>query len=264
MRSAAGPSGLLGRAGLRERLAVGLCLVALGALAWVYTADMAIRMPDMPAYAAVAAGRASPWLLRDLALALGMWTVMMAGMMLPGALPTILLVTAVKRREAVGVRGGLAFAAGYLLVWTGFSLAATLLQAALLQWGWLTPMLTLAGRWMGAALFAAAGLYELSALKRRCLGHCRSTLQVLAHGWRPGVGGALRMGLAHGLYCVGCCTGLMALLFVGGVMDLRWVVGLAVLVMLQKLLPGRAATLSVVTAAGCFAAAIIIAAGVVG
>ena len=126
---------------------------------------------------------------------------------------------------------------GYLLVWGGFSVLAAALQTALAAVGMVSPEMSTTNALLGGGLFVAAGLYEWSSLKQRCLAHCRSPLQFLSHHMRPGNLGALRMGAAHGLYCLGCCWVLMLLLFVGGVMNLLWVAALAVIVLAQKLLP---------------------------
>jgi predicted metal-binding membrane protein len=131
----------------------------------------------------------------------------------------------------------LLFAAGYLAAWAAFSLAATTVQWALTMAGWLAPMTMSAGNALGAILFAFAGLYQLSPLKYACLKHCRSPAEFLSAHHRPGAAGAFVTGAHHGFYCVGCCWLLMALLFAGGVMNILWVVALAILVLLEKLVP---------------------------
>jgi predicted metal-binding membrane protein len=161
--------------------------------------------------------------------------------MIPSALPTILLHARVQRphRDDASEASKLAllFAAGYLVAWAAFSIVATTAQWALTSMGLLSPMTMSAGAIVGAALFVLAGLYQLSPLKNACLRHCRSPAEFLAMHHRPGRFGAFTTGAHHGLYCVGCCWLLMALLFAGGVMNLLWVVALAVLVLLEKLLP---------------------------
>ena len=91
--------------------------------------------------------------------------------------------------------------------------------------------------WLGGALLIAAGAYQMTPLKQACLQHCRSPVHFLSGHWRKGAGGAFRMGLGHGLYCLGCCWVLMALLFVGGVMNLLWIAALAAFVLLEKVIP---------------------------
>ena len=170
-----------------------------------------------------------------------MWTVMMAGMMLPSAAPAIALYGALVRKHAergrtlpaVGI-----FVAGYLLAWTAFSAAATLLQAALQHFALLDPMMSSSSPALSAVLLALAGAYQLTPLKALCLAKCRAPLAFFMTRWRPGALGALRMGLSHGAYCVGCCAVLMLLLFAVGVMDFAWIVALAAFVLVEKLVPG--------------------------
>jgi predicted metal-binding membrane protein len=186
-----------------------------------------------------------------------MWAVMMAAMMLPGAAPTVLLYASLVRKNAE--RGTVlpstwVFASGYVLAWAGFGLVATALQTMLEQAGLLTPMMSSASRWLTAGLLVAAGIYQLTPLKAACLTHCRDPVQFLMAHWRPGATGALRMGVAHGAYCVGCCWALMLLLFVVGVMNLVWVALIAAFVSIEKLLPAGPLT-------GRFAGAALIVAG---
>jgi predicted metal-binding membrane protein len=178
------------------------------------------------------------------ALTLAMWAAMMVAMMTPSAAPAILLYARVHRHGAAA--GGEAaarlaptgvFAAGYFLLWLGFSVAATLVQWGLAQAGLSDPMAGSGSRLFSAGLLLAAGAYQLSPLQGACLSHCRSPAQFFARAWRPGPWGALRLGLLHGAYCVGCCWLVMALLFVGGVMNLAWIAALAVLVLAEKVAP---------------------------
>ena len=175
-----------------------------------------------------------------IALTVLMWVVMMAAMMLPGTLPTVLLYGALVRKNAE--RGTVlpstwVFVAGYVLAWTGFGVAAAVLQMMLEQAGLLTPMMSSASRWLTGGLLLAAGIYQLTPLKAACLTQCRNPVQFLMARWHPGATGALRMGMAHGAYCVGCCWALMLLLFAVGVMNLLWVALIAAFVSIEKLLP---------------------------
>src|SRR5690606_35995427 len=117
-----------------------------------------------------------------------------------------------------------------------FSFAAVLLQSALEHAALLTPMMTSASRQMSGALLVAAGIYQLTPLKDLCLGKCRNPVQFFMTHWRPGAAGALRMGIAQGAYCVGCCWLLMLLLLAAGVMNLAWVALIAAFVFVEKLL----------------------------
>jgi predicted metal-binding membrane protein len=168
-----------------------------------------------------------------------MWAAMMIAMMSPSAAPTVLLYARAQRlakpQESPPTA---AFVLGYLLCWLAFAALAAGLQLALDRAAALSQMtLALHGEKASAAVMIAAGLYQLSRFKNACLGSCRSPAQFLSRHYRPGGVGALRLGLLHGVYCVGCCWLLMALLFVGGVMNLLWVAGLTLVVAAEKLLP---------------------------
>ena len=129
------------------------------------------------------------------------------------------------------------FVSGYLVIWSGFSLVATAMQWALQYVGVLSPAMASANAVFGGVVLIAAGVYQWTPLKHACLRHCQTPLGFLMSRWRDGVSGAFQMGLAHGAYCVGCCWALMALLFVGGVMNLVWVATLAALVLAEKIAP---------------------------
>ncbi|WP_170783971.1 DUF2182 domain-containing protein [Ruegeria lacuscaerulensis] len=170
-----------------------------------------------------------------------MWWVMMVAMMTPSAAPTVLLYTAIKRmgsERARSTRLSLLFLSGYLVAWAAFSMLATGSQWGLEQIGLSDgPMMTIRSEVFAGTVLLAAGLYQLSSLKTACLRHCRSPARFLADHNRPGPYGAFRVGVLHGLYCLGCCWALMLLLFVGGVMNLYWIAGIALYVGLEKLLP---------------------------
>jgi predicted metal-binding membrane protein len=170
-----------------------------------------------------------------------MWWVMMIAMMLPSAAPMILLYAGINRRRRAASDGHLpagVFALGYAVIWGAFSVLATALQWALESAELLSPMLmNSTSQLLAGALLLSAGLYQVTLVKDACLRHCRNPVQFVIRHWRPGRLGAFRAGLAHGAYCVGCCWGLMALLFFGGVMNLYWIAGLAALVLVEKLLP---------------------------
>jgi len=157
-----------------------------------------------------------------------MWAVMMTAMMLPSAAPMILLLG--------GGRGYLA-ALGYVVVWAAFSVGATALQWLLMRLWILPPMMEVSGPAWSALLLAIAGLYQLTPLKHACLSTCQSPMAFLSRRWRSGAFGAFRMGVDHGVYCVGCCWALMALLFAGGVMNLAVIGALTLFVAFEKLLP---------------------------
>ncbi len=224
----------------RDQLAVLTALAAVTVIAWVYLLYDAARMQAMSSGDPVMMMAMKPWTAVDLALLFVMWAVMMVAMMLPSATAAILTYGTVVRRispEQPLSRSIAMFVLGYLLTWTAFSLGATLLQWGLDRIALLSPMMMASSPYLGGALLVAAGLYQFSPVKEACLKHCRTPLVYLAHNWRQGTTGALRMGLDHGLYCVGCCWAIMGLLFLGGVMNLLWVAALAIFVLLEKLAP---------------------------
>jgi len=169
-----------------------------------------------------------------------MWAVMMIAMMVPSAVPMIQAFLAVNEQRQnssrplvpVGV-----FLLGYLVIWTSFSALATLAQWGLHKAALLSPMMVATSPVVSGGLLLAAGVFQWTPLKRACLSGCRSPLSFLMSGWRDGTAGAFSMGLRHGVYCVGCCWALMALLFVVGVMNLLWIALIALFVMAEKILP---------------------------
>jgi predicted metal-binding membrane protein len=226
----------------RERAAVLGALAGISVLAWVYlvrrAADMGSGVMSMDMDMA---GLAS-WDAIDFALTLLMWAVMMIGMMVPSAMPATLVYAGIvrkARRDGDVVAPTLVFVSGYVVTWVLFSLGATAAQFQLEQLALLSPMMTATTPLLGAGLLIVAGAYQLTPAKRACLSHCRSPVHFIARHWRRGIGGALRMGAVHGLYCVGCCWALMLLLFAGGVMNLVWVAAIAFFVLLEKVLPLR-------------------------
>lgn len=173
-----------------------------------------------------------------------MWVVMMLAMMLPSVAPAVLVHAAVSRRVAPASAGArsAAFVFGYAAAWSAFALGAAALQLALGRLALLSEEMRAASPFLGAALVAAAGAWQFTPVKDACLRQCREPLQFVAGHWRDGAAGALRMGLRHGFYCIGCCGALMALLFVGGVMNLLWVALIAAFVLLEKVaFPGTRA-----------------------
>ena len=171
-----------------------------------------------------------------------MWAVMMVAMMLPSTAPVTLLVANIARKRAAAGgafgTGTVLFVLGYLAVWCGFAAAATLLQWGLDEAGLMSDTMALANRIGAGIMLIAAGIYQWTPLKEACLRHCRSPLDFLLFHWREGGLGALVSGIGHGAYCLGCCWMLMALLFVGGVMNLAWIAAIALLVLIEKTLPG--------------------------
>lgn len=222
----------------RDRLLVVAALAVACLLCWLWLAPMAHDMyGTMNGRSAWMAD--GSWSAPYVARLGAMWAVMMTGMMLPIAAPTVLLFARVIRaQDAAQVHSRTwSFVAGFLLVWVLFSAAAALLQAGLSAWLFLSPMMRLRSRAGSGAVLLLAGVYELTPLKRACLASCRGPAQFIARSYRAGAGGALRMGLAHGLDCLGCCWALMLLLFVAGVMNLGAIAALVVLMLLERAAP---------------------------
>ncbi|MEO8635589.1 MAG: DUF2182 domain-containing protein [Gemmatimonadales bacterium] len=229
-----------------HRLTVIATLALVTILCWAYVVrvagapGMAATMPmDMPGMEMTSMGLAGPSAASLLSL-FAMWVAMMAGMMLPAVLPTVLLFMSMARQRRQTQRAALsvpAFVGGYLAVWTGFSALAALLQTRLS-----VALLDLAPgsrplAFAAGAMLLLTGLYQWTAFKATCLSHCRSPIAHFTAHWREGAAGALRMGMEHGVLCLACCWLLMGLLFVGGVMNPLWVGALALLVLLEKVVP---------------------------
>lgn len=223
----------------RDRMIIASGLTGVIAVSWLYLIPTSVDMYG-PMDGPSAWMMAASWDIRYFLLIFLMWWVMMLGMMLPSAAPTILLFAHAVRSSSQAqapIARTYAFAAGYLVAWTAFSLAATILQWLLAEAALISPMMEVASATLGAVILIAVGIYQWTPLKRICLTHCRSPLHWLSRRWRPGVAGAIRMGVSHGLYCVGCCWALMLLLFFGGVMNLMWIALIAAFVLLEKLAP---------------------------
>lgn len=220
-----------------ERALVGAALAALTVLAWAYMIP-GDSSGDAPV--SMAGAGAGGWNLHMLNLSVVMWVVMMVAMMLPGAAPMIMTYVRVHQRRVASQRAVAptwVFMAGYLVVWTGFGVTAAITQWILHQTSMLSSAMGHVAPLSGAALLILAGAYQFSHLKQSCLGKCQSPLGFLMAEWREGLVGAFTMGARHGAFCAGCCWALMLLMFVGGVMSLAWMVGLAFYFLAEKLVP---------------------------
>ena len=221
----------------RDRAVISVSLGLLTGLAWLY---LALLAPDMGDTAASGVMALRPWTTLDFVLMFLMWAVMMIGMMVPGAAPMILMYAAFARRSReqghLSAPVGL-FVLGYIVIWTAFSFGATALQWGLERVALLSPMMVSTSPALGGGLLIAAGVYQWTPIKDVCLRHCQTPFSFVALHWRPGRTGAFRMGVEHGFYCVGCCWVLMALLFLGGVMNLLWIAAIAAFVLVEKLAP---------------------------
>lgn len=221
----------------RERRITATALALVAVLAWIYLLAGA-GIPEMGGMDPGMVMAPAPWSAGYAAAVFLMWWTMMAAMMLPSAAPAILLYDRVARRvEGTGGKATLLFVSGYLLVWGAFSLAAAAAHWGLDQSGLLTMGMASASAALGGLVLVVAGAWQLTPVKRACLIRCQSPLHFLAHHWRRGRSAPLRMGLAHGLHCLGCCWVMMGLLIYGGIMNLAWIGGLALYILLEKTVP---------------------------
>jgi predicted metal-binding membrane protein len=250
----------------RDRTIVGVALAGMVLLSWAYILagagtgtlalemsglPTAIRMSDpitampmgapmaaMPMGASMAVMQPIPWTIGYGLLIFAMWWLMMLATMLPSAAPMILLFAALTRkrleRRAPYTGTGL-FVCGYLAVWGGFSVLAVSLQWQLDRIALLSPTMVTTSLALGALLLIGAGVWQFTPLKHACLRHCRSPAEFLTGHWRDGKAGAFLIGVRHGTYCLGCCWILMLLLFYGGIMNIYWIAGLAILVLIEKI-----------------------------
>ena len=230
----------------RDRLLMSLSLLVLTALAWGYLVRAAATMQAMnmeaQMHAAMGMADMRPWAVAQWLELFAMWAVMMVGMMVPSAAPVILLVLGVYRRrhDPRARLSAVAFVAGYLVCWAVFSAAAAAGQVGLHRGALMAADMRLSSAAISGVVLLLAGVYQWLPIKNACLTHCRSPFGFVSQFWREGTGGALRMGIRHGLFCVGCCWVLMVLLFVVGVMNLFWVAAIAGFVLLEKLTRGGA------------------------
>jgi len=252
----------------RDRVIVAAALAVLTALAWAYVLwladDMEMGGMDMSGFRMIPAGMGlmmpatAPWTLIELTFVFVMWAVMMIGMMTPSVAPMLLIYARVGRQAAQQGRPLAAsayFATGYLLTWIGFAVLATSAQWALERSALLTATMAGASDMFGGAVLIAAGIYQWMPLKDACLRQCQAPWWFIQHhgGFRADALGALALGIRHGGYCIGCCWALMALLFVGGVMNVLWIAAIAILVLAEKVIPaGR--PVSRIAGAGFFIA----------
>ncbi|MBN3831373.1 DUF2182 domain-containing protein [Burkholderia sp. Ac-20344] len=232
----------------RERVITLLGIASLVGLCWFYlwtgagTGMSALEMTTValfPHRLTDAMGGMDP----SLPTVIVMWWVMMIAMMTPSAAPLVMLYRRVLRQRGVDGAGSaftsLSLLAGYLAAWLAFSIGAALLQAMLQPAGLISAMMLWSkSAVLSAIVLALAGLYQFSPLKRACLRQCRAPAGFLVAHWRPGVAGSFLLGARHGMVCVGCCWLLMALLFVGGVMNVVWIAALSFFVFAEKILPG--------------------------
>jgi predicted metal-binding membrane protein len=228
----------------RDRAIVLAALVGISAVAWL---DMVLMARGLPCAACLgmamemAQPHLQPWTPGYFAMTLAMWAEMMVAMMVPTVAPMVLLFATVNRQRHADHRPFVPtgfFLLGYVVVWTGFSLAATVTQWGLHDAALLSPAMASTSRLLSGLVLIAAGAFQWTPWKNACLKHCRSSLSFIMTEWREGRRGAFLMGLRHGNYCLGCCWLLMLLLFVAGVMNLLWIALLTAFVLAEKIAPG--------------------------
>jgi predicted metal-binding membrane protein len=224
----------LARAVARPRAVAAACVLALTALGWLYLGVIYARHADL--FAALCKPTAASG--EVLALLLPMWSAMALAMMVPSASATILTYAEIAdtaARKQIEVVSPVVIVAGYVAVWLGFALAASLAQLTLARAGWLDPNAGKAGAYISGALFVLAGGYQFTTLKHACLRQCRNPFQFFFSNWQTTVRGVFRLGLKQGLFCLGCCWAAMLLMFALGVMNVVWMALLAVAMTIEKL-----------------------------
>lgn len=228
-----------------DGVAVGAGLIGLTAAAWWYLTIEAPRSLGMTMGSTHSMGRGmgamtlqlSAWTPSTFAISLLMWSAMMTAMMVPTATPMTLVYGAVARKartQGTPVAATYLFVSGYVVVWVFFGVTAAAAQYGLSRWNLLSPEMALDNRVLAGLVLVGAVLYQFSPVKRACLANCRAPAHFISRHWRSGRAGAVRIGVRHGIYCLGCCWALMLLLFVGGVMNLVWVAAITGFVLVEK------------------------------
>jgi predicted metal-binding membrane protein len=217
-------------------------LFAVTAVAWIYLlAGAGVEMEQMDMGGGNIMLMPPTWGFGYAALVFAMWVVMMVAMMLPSAVPAILQAVSFdhgRRAEGMGgIPAVLFFTAGYLMVWAGFSVAATFLQWALDTRDLLSETMAIRSAAVAAMLTIAAGLYQLTPLKQACLRHCRTSAWCLTQDLRHGAWAISRQGMRYGVSCLGCCAVSIGLLFVAGVMNVLWMALIALGLLAERILP---------------------------
>ena len=229
--------------GRRDRMVISVCIGAVIVLAWgdLFLIDhrMSPTMRDNAMMLDMGMSMTAPWGIADVLFMTGMWIVMMVAMMAGSAMPVLLLFGALRteRKEHHVRLAVLAFALGYGVIWVAFSAGAAIMQWRLHDAALLSPAMSASSPRMAGSALMIAGAYQWTPFKEACLSHCRNPLGFLITNWRDGTIGAVRMGIGHGAYCLGCCGALMCVLFVVGIMNLAWVAALSLFILAEKIGP---------------------------
>lgn len=240
----------------RKLIVSGLILVS--GVGWLYIFYMAWAMGNMHLVdmwmPPLGSNRA--WTAWDFFMLFLMWFIMMIAMMTPSVSPMVMMFTTVSRQKKLKKQPyapTFIFLAGYLVAWALFSIFASAVQWPLHESHLLNPMMNSNSYLLSGAILILAGAYQWTPMKDACLSQCRTPLGFLMAAWKDGNAGAFQMGLYHGMFCVGCCWALMAVLLAVGVMNMLWVLLIAIFVLLEKILPFSATTTRAVTGAGLIA-----------
>ncbi len=226
----------------QDKIIVITGLLTVAALGWIYMFYMAWAMENMHLVDIWMPPRGGErtWTAWDFILLFLMWLTMMLAMMTPTAAPMVMMFTTVNKQKKVRQQPYVStfiFLAGYLVAWAIFSIVASAIQWPLHENGLLNPMMNSRSYLMSGGILILAGLYQWTPMKNVCLEHCRTPLGFLMTAWKDGNFGAFKMGLHHGLFCVGCCWALMAILFAVGVMNMLWVTLITIFVLVEKIAP---------------------------
>ncbi len=226
----------------QDKIIVITGLLTVASLGWIYMFYMAWAMENMHLVDIWMPPRGGErtWTAWDFILLFLMWLTMMLAMMTPTAAPMVMMFTTVNKQKKVRQQPYVStfiFLAGYLVAWAIFSIVASAIQWPLHESGLLNPMMNSRSYLMSGGILILAGLYQWTPMKNVCLEHCRTPLGFLMTAWKDGNFGAFKMGLHHGLFCVGCCWALMAILFAVGVMNMLWVTLITIFVLVEKIAP---------------------------
>ncbi len=225
-----------------DKLLIFLGLALVSSVGWAYMFYMAWAMENMHIVEMwmPPRGGARAWTAYDFIMLVIMWMVMMIAMMTPTVTPMVTMFATVNKQKKLNQQlfvPTYIFLLGYLFAWVVFSVVISFIQWPLHESGLLNPMMNSRSYLLSGGILVIAGLYQWTPLKDVCLNNCRTPLGFVLASWKDGYWGAFNMGFKHGLFCVGCCWALMAILFSVGVMNMLWVILITLFVLFEKLSP---------------------------